>query len=70
MKATSDPVGQRVRHLRLLHALSQLDLAQKAGVSRDAIMRLERGTHAARPSTLRKIATALGVPPTRLTIGQ
>jgi transcriptional regulator with XRE-family HTH domain len=69
LKESDDPLGQRVRRLRLQHALSQIDLAEKAGVSRDAIMRLERGTHVARPSTVRKIAAALGVAPQRLTLG-
>jgi len=68
LRDTHDPVGQRVRALRLKHALSQLDLAAKAGVSRQALARLELGD-AVRPSTVRKIAAALGVRPTRLTIG-
>jgi transcriptional regulator with XRE-family HTH domain len=60
-------LGRRVRQLRLLQAFSQIDLAQRAGVSEAAIIRIERGTHAARPSTLRKLAQALGVAPTQLT---
>lgn len=60
-------LGRRLRQLRLLQALSQIDLAQRAAVSEAAIIRIERGTHTARPSTLRKLARALGVPPTQLT---
>ena len=66
---TDDPMGQRVRLLRLQQALSQLDLAQRAGVSRYAVLRLERGSHVSRPSTVRKVAHALGVSPMALTIG-
>ena len=71
MISTSDPklLGRRVRQLRLLQALSQTDLAETSGVSAAAIIRIEAGTHAARPSTLRKLASALGVKPTQLTSG-
>jgi len=64
----SDPIGQRVRALRYQHALSQIDLAARAGLDRFTIMRLERGSPV-RPSTLRRVAHALGVPPTAITIG-
>jgi transcriptional regulator with XRE-family HTH domain len=74
MTTTSDAdptlLGRRVRQLRLLQALSQADLAEIAGVSAAAIIRIERGTHTARPSTLRKLAQALGVKPTQLTSNQ
>ena len=63
-----DPIGQRVRALRYQHALSQIDLAARAGVDRFTILRLERGD-SVRPSTIRKVAHALGVPPTAITIG-
>jgi len=69
LRETSDPIGQRVRTLRLRHALSQLNLADKAGVSRQALARLEFGERV-RPSTLRKIAAALGVEPINLTLGR
>ena len=60
-------LGQRIRALRLRQALSQSDLALRADVSAAAIVRIERGTHAARPSTIRKLARALGVEPVQLT---
>jgi transcriptional regulator with XRE-family HTH domain len=69
LKETRDPVGLRVRRMRLQHALTQDDLARKAGLSRQALYRLELGERV-RPSTLRKIAAALGVEPTKLTIGR
>jgi transcriptional regulator with XRE-family HTH domain len=57
----------RLRTLRLHHALSQQDLARRAGVSRTAVHHIERGTHLPRPSTLRQLARALHVNVTRLT---
>jgi len=67
MQDETESFGQRVRRLRLRHAYSQRDLAARAGVSEAAIIRIERETHTARPSTVRKIAHALGVPPVQLT---
>jgi len=69
MQDTTETFGQRVRRLRLLQAYSQRDLAARAGISEAAIIRIERETHTARPSTVRKIARALGVRPVQLTTG-
>lgn len=55
----------RLRVLRLGAALSQEDLAFKAGVSRMTVTRGERGEHI-RVSSVRKIARALRVKPTDL----
>jgi transcriptional regulator with XRE-family HTH domain len=60
-------LGERVRLLRERQALTQVELAERAGVSAAAILRIERGTHQARPSTIRKLARALGVKPVELT---
>jgi transcriptional regulator with XRE-family HTH domain len=68
MLNTTDPIGRRVRDLRLQRALSQEDLAERAGISRGTVVNIERGARV-HPSTLRQIARALGVPPTRLTLG-
>jgi len=62
------PVAIRVRQLRLQHGLTQQELAEKAGVSRHALLRFESGA-SFRPTTLRKIARALGVQPIQLTVG-
>ena len=53
-----------VREWRRYRALSQADLAHKAGVTQATISRLEQ-PHAPppRPSTIRKLAAALGVAP-------
>jgi len=64
-----DPMGRRVRTLRLRHALTQQQLAERAGVSRATIAQFERGQRPPRPDTVRKVAEALGVGPMALTIG-
>ena len=56
----------RLRELRLRSALSQEDLARLSGLSQVSISRLETGITMPRPSTLRKLAIALDVPPTEL----
>lgn len=62
------PKMPRLRTVRLAKMLSQEELAEKSGVSRVAITRLERGNIDARFATVRKLAKALGVEPTELTI--
>lgn len=52
--------------LRKDASLSQQELAERSGVSRQTILRLEQGERLARPSTMRKIARALGVKPNQL----
>jgi transcriptional regulator with XRE-family HTH domain len=52
-------VGTRIKLLR--GKRSQEDLAHEAGISTSTLSRLERGLHQPSLSTLRKIATALGV---------
>lgn len=52
-----------LKELRDQAALSQEDLAHKANVGRATIADLEAGKRPARPSTLRKLAEALGVEP-------
>jgi len=56
----------RLRDLRLQAALSQADLAERAGVARTTIIRLEAGDPNVLPSTLRKLARALRVKPAQL----
>lgn len=59
-------VGHRIRGLRETLGDSQLDLAARAGISRETMYRAELGTHATSIDALVKIAHALGVPPDRL----
>lgn len=56
------PVLRMLRATREARFLTQAELAERAGVSRVAIIRLESGTPA-RVSTARKLAAALGVEP-------
>jgi transcriptional regulator with XRE-family HTH domain len=63
-----DVNGQRVRELRQDHVLTLRELADKSGVSKDTINRIEHG-HGAYPSTIRKLARALGVEPRELVKG-
>jgi len=69
MRDIRDPIGRRVRDLRLQHALTQAELAERAGISRNTLIELEQDSRPARPATVRKVAAALGVKPVRLTIG-
>jgi len=59
-------VGDNVRELRTLNALTQEELADRAGITATALSRIERNEAEPRPSTLRKLATALGVEPREL----
>jgi transcriptional regulator with XRE-family HTH domain len=55
----------RLRALRESKLLNQEELAEKAGISRGTILRLEAGYDARLP-TVRKIAETLGVDPKEL----
>ena len=57
---------ERLRTLRSEHVLTLRELAEEAGVSKDTIWRLENGHSDAHPSTIRKLAKALGVQPKEL----
>ena len=46
--------------------MSQEDLAEKSGVARDTISKLETGQRGAYPSTIRKLAAGLDVEPRML----
>jgi transcriptional regulator with XRE-family HTH domain len=58
-----------LRQIRERAALTQEELAEKAGLTRVAVTRLEGGTPA-RPSTTRRLAKALRVRPVDLIEGQ
>ncbi len=57
---------ERLKTLRTQHVLTLRELAEEAGVSKDTIWRLENGHSEAHPSTIRKLANALGVQPKEL----
>jgi transcriptional regulator with XRE-family HTH domain len=52
-----------LRDLRRRAVMSQEQLAEKSGVARDTISKLETGQRRAYPSTIRKLATGLDVEP-------
>jgi transcriptional regulator with XRE-family HTH domain len=56
----------RLRELREQAALSQQELAAAAGVSRTTVARAELGLIVPQPSTVRKLARALGCRPVDL----
>ena len=56
----------RFRALRLGRLLTQAELAERAGVTESTVNRIEQGHQAARISTVRKLASVLGVPPAEL----
>lgn len=56
----------RLRDARLRAALTQAELAERAGVARTTIIRLEAGDPNVLPPTLRKLARALKVKPSAL----
>ena len=66
MEAAMVYVGDRLKRLRTLNALTQAELAEQAGLTTAAVARIERDEAEPRPTTLRKLASALGVQPREL----
>lgn len=56
----------RLRDFRRRAVMSQEQLAEKSGVARDTISKLESGRRGAYPSTIRKLAAGLEVEPRML----
>ena len=54
-------MAKRLRELRAKRGLTQRTLADRSGVSREYIARIELGHHDPTVSTLEKLAKALGV---------
>ena len=61
---------KKLRELRRLRVLTLRELEEESGVSYNTIWRLENGHREARPSTIRKLATALGVDPAELVVAR
>jgi len=55
-------LGERIQVLRRQQSLTQTQLAAKANVNQGYLSSIERGDRAPRPSTVRAVAIALGVP--------
>ena len=51
----------KLRTLRLEQAFTQEDLATAAGITGGTVLRLEKGMRPPSPTTMRKLAAALGV---------
>jgi transcriptional regulator with XRE-family HTH domain len=58
----------RIRELRLRQVLTQVELADRAGLTESTINRLERGLQKAHIGTVRKLAGALGVEPAEIIV--
>jgi transcriptional regulator with XRE-family HTH domain len=59
-------VGDKIRRLRDARALTQEELAARAGITVAALSRIERNNAEPRPTTRRKLAHALEVDPAEL----
>ena len=56
----------RLRRIRQGAVMSQEELAERSGVARDTISKLETGQRGAYPSTIRKLAAGLEIRPQML----
>jgi transcriptional regulator with XRE-family HTH domain len=63
-------VGENLRRLRTLNALTQAQLAERAGLTRSAVQRAERDKTEPHMTTIRKLADALDVHPRELVEGR
>lgn len=59
-------IGDRLKDLRIRRALTQDELAEKAGIGKNTVNRIEKNHTEPRPPTLRKLAQALEVDPAEL----
>ena len=59
-------IGDRLKDLRIEQALTQRELADKAGIGVNTMNRIELNETEPHMSTIRKLARALGVEPRRL----
>jgi transcriptional regulator with XRE-family HTH domain len=62
-------IGERLKRLRTLNALTQAQLAQRAGVTTATVARAERDEIEPHMTTVRKLSDALGVHPRELVEG-
>jgi transcriptional regulator with XRE-family HTH domain len=59
-------IGDRLKNLRVRRALTQQELADRAGIGKNTVNRIERNEGEPHMSTLRKLANALDVDPSEL----
>ena len=55
-------IGGLIRHMRKSSGLSQMQLAEKIGISYQQVQKYEKGTNRLSVSRLKQVAGALGVP--------
>ena len=66
MPATMVYVGEKLKKQRTMRALTQAQLAERAGVTTATVARIERDEIEPRMTTLRKLADGLEVDPAEL----
>ena len=59
-------IGDRLKDLRIRRALTQRELADRAGISSNALNKIELNKAEPHMSTLRKLANALNIDPSQL----
>lgn len=62
-------IGERLREIRRIRALTQAELGAKAGYSAETISKIESGYREPRPTTVRALAAALEIAVEDLTGG-
>jgi len=65
-RALRDRFARNVRRFRTKKGMTQLELASAAGVGRTFISQVERGHFSVTLETIGALASALGIPPTKL----
>ena len=66
MKDDAKKLGENLKKLRVKKDISQIELARILGVDRSFVSNVENGKNNPTLSTLRKIASALGVSTSKL----
>ncbi len=62
-------IGDNLKRLRTLRAITQVELAEKARITPATVVRIERNQAEPHMSTIRKLAGALKVDPAELVRG-
>jgi transcriptional regulator with XRE-family HTH domain len=59
-------IGDQLKLWRMRKAVTQEELAEKAGININTVTRIERNQTEPRPTTIGKLAKALGIDPSEL----
>lgn len=65
----SSPVGNRVKDLRKDLHLTQQELADKSGLTKNTIFRIEKGSQKPKMENIIKLAKSLNVTPNDILLG-